>query len=544
MTLSIPWYKNAIIYAVDVATFQDSNGDGIGDFPGLLSRLDYLADLGVTCLWLLPLCPSPDRDNGYDVTHYYEVDSALGTLDDFSEVVHQAGERGIRILVDLVMHHTSDEHPWFQAARRDRHSRFRSYYVWSDVPPPTESTQPVFPGEERSVWTYDQIAGAYYYHAFYHFEPNLNSGNPEVRAEILRVMDFWLCFGVSGFRLDSVNHMIDRKETSPPDGHGMLKEFRRHVARRHEDAVLLGEADVEQDKLAAFFGDSDELHMLYNFLLDSYLFLALARESAEPLARAVSLVPQVPVGGQWANFLRNLDELDLERLVEAERQDIYKAFAPEPRMRIYGRGTRRRLAPMLGERRRVEMAFSLLFSWPGAPLFVYGDEIGMGEDLSLDGRNAVRTSMQWSRDRHAGFSTIENGQPRKPVIADGGPFDYRRLNVADQTKDPESLLNWVKRLIAVRRGCPELGCGAMDVVETGEPAVFAHRCRWDNRELLAVHNLSGKDRTVTLRLHAGRSAMLAPLLSSDGRTERIEGRLLELDPYGYRWYRIDAREGR
>ncbi|WP_447978589.1 alpha-amylase family protein [Candidatus Nitrospira bockiana] len=535
------WYKNAVFYAVDVATFQDTNGDGVGDFPGLLSRLDYLADLGVNAVWLLPFYPSPVRDNGYDVTDYYRVHPRCGTLDDVIEVVHAAGERGIRIILDLVADHTSNEHPWFQAARRDRGSRFRRYYVWSDAPPPVPPERgPIFSGSESSVWTYDDLAAAYYYHRFYHFEPDLDPGNPEVRDEIKRVMDFWLSFGVSGFRLDAASHMIEPKgeEPRPDQPHTILKDLRSALSQRRPDAVFLGESDVPAEQLRAFFGEGDELQLLYNFLLANHLFLAFARRRAEPLARVLRLLPPLPEAGQWVNFLRNLDELDLERLTDAEREEVYRAFAPEPTMRIFGRGVRRRLASMLGDRRRVEGAFSLLFSLPGTPLLIYGDEIGMGEDLSLEGRNAVRTPMQWSAERHAGFTRAATPRLVRPVIEDG-PFGYRRVNVVDQDKDPASLLNQVKRLIRIRHECPEWAWGDPEIVTTDEPAVFAHRVRWQRGELLAVHNLSDQVIRVTLDL-GGPLRRPVPLLV--GGTEAVgdPARPIELEGYGYRWYRLDT----
>ncbi len=535
------WYKNAIIYGVDVAVFQDSNGDGIGDFQGLLRRLDYLADLGVTTLWLLPFYPSPRRDNGYDVTDYYAVHPTLGTLDDFIDVVHRAGEYGIRILLDLVMDHTSNEHPWFQAARRDPQSRFRQYYVWATSPPPVEPGKGnIFPDSESTVWTYDKVGAAYYYHRFYHFEPDLNAANPEVRDEIKRVMDFWLSFGVSGFRLDAASHMIEShgiEGTELDEPHAILKDLREGLTARRGDAVLLGEADEPPDKLADFFGDGDELHLLYNFLLDNYLFLALAQQRAEPIARALRLLPSVPECCQWVNFLRNLDELDLERLTDAEREDVYRAFAPEPGMRIFGRGIRRRLAPMLGSRPRLEMALSLLFSMPGAPMLIYGDEIGMGDDLSLEERNAVRTPMQWSPEGHAGFSTAKHDSLSRPVISKG-PYSFTHVNVADQARDPGSLLNWFKSLIVARRHCPEWGWSEAEVLETGEPSVLAHRCHWKNEAVIAVHNLGDKSRSVKIHL-AGMAGQLVRILGNASVEIHDDMFVLDLTPHSYGWYRIE-----
>lgn len=535
------WYKNAVMYGLDVATFQDSNGDGIGDFPGLISRLDYLADLGVTCLWLLPFFPSPNRDNGYDVTDYFGVDPRLGTFDEFRLFVHQAGERGLRVLIDLVMDHTSDQHPWFRAARQDPASRYRRYYTWTDSPPPPEPGKGnIFPDEEPFVWTFDEVAGQYYYHRFYHFEPDLDVMCPEVREEIKHVIDFWLSFGVSGFRVDAVSHMIESPLplTDPAlvhDPHRVLRDLRSFASSRRADVALLGEADVKPEELADFFGGGEELHLLYNFFMDNLLFLSLATGRAEPIERALRLSPVIPDECQWVNFLRNLDELDLERLTDEEREQVYDAFAPEKEMRIFGRGIRRRLAPMLSDPRRVRMALSLLCSLPGTPMLIYGDEIGMGENLSLVGRNAVRTPMQWSSARHAGFSTAAQRALAVPVVTKG-QFSYRRINVDRQTADQDSTLNAVKRLIRLRRQCPEWGWGASRVLTTGEPGIFAHSCEWKGQCLIAVHNLTDKPASVRLDHEPGTA--LVPLFPSVPESHGDSYRL-EVSSYGYGWYRVE-----
>lgn len=539
------WYKDAIMYGLDVATFQDSDGDGIGDFQGLYGRLDYLAGLGITCLWLLPFFPTPNRDNGYDVRDYFSIDPRLGTLEDFLACVRGAGERGIRIMIDLVMDHTSDQHPWFQAARRDRDSRYRRYYVWTDAPPPVEpGKKNIFPGEETSVWTYDEVAGQYYYHQFYHFEPDLDVGCPDVREEIKRVIDYWLSFGISGFRVDAVSHMIEPHQATQPaashDPHSILRELRAYTSSRRTDAALLGEADVEPEELRTFFGDGDEMHLLYNFYLNNYVFLALATGQAEPLQRCLRRLPSIPEDGQWVTFLRNLDELDLERLTEEEREAVYQAFAPDPDMRIFGRGIRRRVAPMLNDRRRLESAFSLLFSLPGTPLLVYGDELGMGEDLALAGRDSVRTPMQWSRERHAGFSTAAARALPLPIITDGA-FGHKAVNVADQTADADSFLNWMKELIGLRRRCPEWAWGSCHVMDSGEPTVFMHGVEWNGRRLIALHNLT--DKTATGRLDKEPGSRLIPLWSSRPLDASPNSLKVDLDPYGYRWYRQEPHTG-
>jgi maltose alpha-D-glucosyltransferase / alpha-amylase len=538
------WYKNAIFYALDVRTFHDANGDGWGDFRGATHKLDYIADLGITCIWLLPFFPSPQRDNGYDVARYLGVDQRLGTTEDFEYFLHSAGERGLRVFLDLIVNHTSDQHPWFQAARRDPKSRYRNYYVWTDHPTPTSAEQkPIFPGEEAGVWSYDERAGAYYFHRFYHFQPELRIANSEVRDEITRIVDFWLSFPISGFRIDAASHMIEDKGlpgTAPERPHSILKELNDFVAARRPGSVLIGEADVPLAQIADFFGNGDQLNLIFNFLLSNDLFLALATERAEPIVRCLEELPAVPQSAEWLNFLRNLDELDLERLTSDEREMVYQAFAPDEGMRIFSRGIRRRLAPMLqGELPRIKLAFSLLFSMPGAPLLVYGDELGMGDDLALDGRNAVRTPMQWTGAENAGFSSADAAQLVRPVIADG-PFAYHRLNVEAQQADDESQLNWMKQLVNARRHCEEIGWGDCHVLQPDHPAIVAHLCDWKGSRLLAIHNLSRKACTATIDL-GGRINVVPSLVFGDAGHEIRDGRhIFQLDPFGYAWFRGTA----
>jgi maltose alpha-D-glucosyltransferase/alpha-amylase len=541
MTRGDHWYKNSVVYAVDVARFDDTNADGVGDFPGLTARLDYLSRLGVDCLWLLPFYPSPNRDNGYDVMDYYGVDERFGDIGEFTEFLNEAESRGIRVIVDLVVNHTSKQHPWFQRAREDPDSRFRDYYVWTDDPEAASvDAENVFPGQEDDVWSYDEVADAYYFHRFYHFEPGLNLSNPDVREEIRNVMGYWLRLGVDGFRLDAASHMISAKgfeSTQPDDPHGVLRNLRRFITKRKGDAVLLGEVDVDPGELRDYFDDGRELTMLFNFLLDNYLFLGLAREEVEPVIEGLGLLPSVPTEGQWVNFLRNLDELDLERLTEAEREEVYEAFAPEEDMRIYGRGVRRRLAPMLeGDERRIRLAFSLLFSLPGTPMVVYGDEIGMGEDISLDGRTAVRTPMQWSGERNAGFSDAPADDLVEPVV-DEGRFDYEEVNVADQELDPDSLFNWIQRLVHARKENPEFGWGEFHLVETEPAGVMAHLCSWEDNSALAVHNLADEATDVSFSL-PGNPCLVD--VFADSQYESLASGPYEftVEPYGYRWLRV------
>ncbi len=544
-----PWYRDAIIYAIDVEKFADGNGDGIGDFEGLIEKVDYLDQLGVTCVWLLPFYVSPRRDNGYDVADHYRVDPRLGTISDFHLFVHAAGERGIRVMIDIVMDHTSDEHPWFEAARRDRTSRFREYYTWVNIPPKGGFGHgSAFPGEEYSLWKYDEVAGQYYYHPFYRFQPQLRMANAEVREELYRVLDYWLSFGVSGFRLDAVPLMLglDGPVVSPPrDPHSILKEARRQVAVRKVDTALMGEVDLSAGRLSSYFGDGDELNSLLNFLLNNYLFLAFATESAKPILRGLRLLPVAPSRCQWVNFLRNLDELNIQWLPEDDRHFVWDLFAPDPDMRIYDRGIRRRLAPMIGDPAKLEMAMSLLMALPGTPMMVYGDEIGIGERLDLKGRDAVRIPMQWNGGKNAGFSSAPVDKLVRPVVDDGG-YSYKQLNVERQLKDPNSLLNAVKRLTKVRRSCPEIGRGNWHVLDDTSSAVLAYQCTWRNGVVIVAHNLSAQPHDLELDLCDHRGHVLETLVQKRASLEHRSGReyRVTLQGYGYAWYRVvDGPDG-
>jgi maltose alpha-D-glucosyltransferase / alpha-amylase len=531
------WWKNAVIYGVDVKTFQDSNGDGIGDFDGLSERLGYLAGLGVTCLWLLPIMRSPWRDNGYDIADYFDVDRRLGTMGDLVELLRAARERGIRVITDLVVNHTSDEHPWFKAARSSRDDPYRDYYVWRDQPPP----QPegiVFPGEETSNWELDQTTGQYYLHRFYKFQPDLNIENPRVRAEFQKVIGLWLELGFSGFRVDAAPFLIETEGIpgkSPDDPHAPLRHMREFLSRRRGDAILLGEANVAADQLTGYFGRyGNELHMLLNFILNQALVLSLAREDGRPLAEHLRDLPTTPLTCQYANFTRSADELSLDRLSDQERADVFAAFAPEERMRLYGRGIRRRLPSMLGgDRRRLEQAYSLLFSLPDTPVLLYGEEIGMGEDLDVPSRASVRTAMQWSNEPNGGFSSAERIYP--PIVADG-PFGYRRVNVRAQLRDPDSLLHQVGALIRTRKECPELGFGEWRLLETSQPGALAHRADWGGGSVAVLHNLAGNGCEVKVDLGAARVEEL--LADRDERPLPDQGGPIPLEPYGWRWLRL------
>lgn len=542
------WYKNAIIYSVDVETFADSNDDGIGDFGGLISRLDYLESLGVTCIWLMPFFPTPNRDNGYDVLDYYSVDPRLGDLGQFVEFTYQANQRGIRVLIDLVINHTSIDHPWFQMARQDEHSPYRDYYLWSEEKPEDAEEGVVFPGVQESTWTYDEQAGAYYMHRFYKHQPDLNINNPHVIEEIRKIIGFWLQLGVAGFRMDAAPFVIEmRGEILVPgikDKYEYLETFRHFLQWRRGDAIMLAEANIAPDKVDNYFGDGDKLHMLFNFFANQFLFLSLAEERATPLIDSLQSLPSIPKIGQWGSFLRNHDELDLGRLSDEQRKLAFEKFAPEKTMQLYDRGIRRRLAPMLNQdRRRMELAYSLMFSLPGTPILYYGEEIGMGDDLSLDERNSVRTPMQWSTDKNGGFSRADAEDLIRPVI-DEGEFGYQHVNVAAQRQSRDSFLNWMKNLLHTRRECPEFGFGEWELMDTGDERVLAHRCTWDSGAVIAVHNFSGESLTVSFNGEPDHDACWIDLLGghADRRIDRGEKRI-DLEGYGYRWFRVDQNGG-
>jgi maltose alpha-D-glucosyltransferase/alpha-amylase len=530
------WHRDAIVYAIDVRRFQDSNGDGIGDLAGVASRLEYLADLGVTCLWLLPILSSPLRDNGYDVTDYLRLDPRVGTMEDFLALVHRAGEKGIRILMDLPVNHTSYQHPWFLAARYDRHSRYRDYYVWSEEIPAPPDREPVLPGKSGTVWTYDEKASAYFHHVFYDFQPDLNVANAQVRREILGILDYWLSFGVAGFRIDAANHLVEEEMAQGPRvARDILQEMRGLMEQRRKDGVLLGEADEDIGKLGHFFGGGKRLNLLMSFLFSENALLALAKREAAPLAALLRELPRPDPSGQWLNFLRNLDEADLEQLDPADQEAVCRAFAPDPGDRVFGRGIRRRLAPMLGnDRARMELAFSLLLSFPGTPLIPYGDEIGMGEDPGRPERESVRLPMQWSEEANGGFSQAAASSLVWPALA-SGPFSYHQVNAARQLAEPGSFLRWVRQAVHARRGHPAFSGRDWEVHESGHPAVLLHSIRSGESRVLAAHNFAASEAALTL--DRGKLRLESPIaVFGNGRTESARGGLrLRLPADGYLW---------
>ena len=548
------WYKNAVIYCLSVGAFMDANGDGVGDFEGLTRRLDYIAGLGVSCIWLMPFQRSPQRDDGYDVADHYTVDPRYGTLGDFVAFTHHAKQRGIRVIIDLVVNHTSDQHPWFQSARRDPQSPYRNWYLWSKKKPRNAKSGVVCPSArgrgrgkklQKTSWSWDREARAYYFHRFHEFQPDLDTKNPEVAAEIRKIMGFWLQLGVSGFRLDAVSHLIETKGSGskrPVERYEMLRDLREFAQWQKGDSVLLAEANVLPRTDLHYFGkDADRMHMMFNFQVNQHLFYALAIGDTRPLVKSLEATRARPPSAQWASFLRNHEELDLGRLTQKQRQRVFDAFGPDQCMQLdeggTGRGIRRRLSPMLdGDQRRLQLAYSLMFTLPGTPVIRYGDEIGMGDDLSLPERACARTAMQWSTEPHGGFSRAK--KPVVPVIS-GGPHGYERINVAEQRRDPESMLNWTERIIRMRMECPEIGWGDFRSMSTGSDSVLALRYDWRGNAVIAVHNLLGRAQEITLDVRSEGGTQLINLLSHDHSWAHEGTRhVIEMEPFGYRWFRV------
>ena len=552
------WWKNAVIYCLDVETFFDDDGDGTGDFAGLTQRVDYLAALGVTCIWLMPFYPSPDRDDGYDVTDFFGVDPRLGTLGDLVEFIRAARDRGMRVIADFVVNHTSDQHPWFVEARKSTDNPYRDFYVWRSDTPPDTSSEVVFPGEENSLWTKDDATGEWYLHMFAKYQPDLNVTNAGVRDQIAKAMGLWLELGLDGFRLDAVPFFLETRgqpkdQAANVDPHAYLCALRSFINRRNGSAVLLGEVNLPYKEQLEYFGgtEGNELNMQFDFMSMQHMYLSLARQDARPLAETLKSRPALHPDNQWAMFVRNHDELTLDKLTDAERQEVFAAFGPEKNMQIYGRGLRRRLPPMLdGDQDRIRMVYSLMFSLPGTPVLFYGEEIGMGEDLRQKSRAAVRTPMQWSSGKNGGFSSARASDLVVPLAR--GDYGPGKVNATDAKRDPDSLFTFMATLIGRYRESAELGWGEFAVIDQDQPAVLAHTCRSDGGTLVLLHNL-GEDR-VKVRGRVGpedgprqayKDAVLLDLF--DGGTIPLKpdgGFAVELGRYGHRWYRVHAKGDR
>ena len=539
------WYQEAVIYELPVKSFHDSNHDGIGDFPGLIDKLEYIESLGVTCLWLLPFFPSPLRDDGYDIADYCQVHPSYGTLEDFKRFLDAAHARGLRVVIELVLNHTSEQHAWFQRARQaPAGSVERDFYVWSDTDTKYRDARILFADAERSNWTWDTTAQAYYWHRFFHHQPDLNFDNPAVLQEILRVVDFWLGIGVDGFRLDAVPYLVEREGTSCenlPGTHDVLKAIRRHLNERWPHCMLLAEANQTPADLHAYFGEGDECHMAYHFPLMPRVFMGLHVEDRQPIVDVMRSTPQIPANCQWALFLRNHDELTLEMVNDDERDYMHLAYSADPQMRL-NLGIRRRLAPLLdNNRRRIELLNSLLFSFPGTPIVYYGDEIGMGDNTYLGDRNGVRTPMQWTSDRNARFSRADPARLYSPVIMDP-IYGYQAVNVEAQERDGSSLLQWMRNMIGLRKLFPAFGLGDLAFIEPVNRKVLAYLRRYEGDTILCVANLSRSVQPVELDLRAFVGMTPVEMIGyTDFPVIGETPYFLTLGPYGFYWFELQRR---
>jgi maltose alpha-D-glucosyltransferase/alpha-amylase len=545
MESDILWYKNAVFYELYVRAFSDANGDGKGDLKGATQKLDYLQELGVNCLWLLPIYPSPLRDDGYDISDYYNVISDYGTREDLQALVDAAHARGIRVIMDLVLNHTSDQHPWFQAARSSPDSPYRDYYVWSDTTDRYRDARIIFLDTETSNWTWDEKAGQYFWHRFYSTQPDLNFDNPAVRQEMLNIMKHWLDMGIDGFRADAVPYLIERDGTNCenlPETHAYLEEIRQFLNENYPDRILLAEANQWPKDVVPYFGDgSNEFHMGFHFPLMPRIFMALRREDRTPLEWILNRTPAIPDDCQWCIFLRNHDELTLEMVTEEERQWMWEEYAPQPRMRL-NLGIRRRLAPLLdNNKQKILLANSILFTMPGSPILYYGDEIGMGDNIWLPDRNGVRTPMQWNAQPGAGFSTAPEEQYYSPLIHDN-IYGTELVNVETQRNDPQSLYNRIRHMIAVRKGHRVFGLGNFQWVKCspaeGKKAILAYMRTYTDEKVLVVQNLSASIQKATLELPARLSVEPHELLTGMTFSVKGGGLALNLDPHQFLWIQI------
>jgi maltose alpha-D-glucosyltransferase / alpha-amylase len=540
------WYKDAIIYELHVRAFYDSNGDGIGDFRGLIEKLDYLKELGITCIWILPFFPSPLRDDGYDIADYHDVHPTMGTLVDFETFVVEAHRRGLRVMTEMVMNHTSDQHPWFQSARSSKDSPYRDYYVWSDTDERYPDARIIFTDTERSNWTWDHDAGQYFWHRFFSNQPDLNFDNPEVRQTMIENLRFWLDRGVDGIRLDAVPYLFERDGTNGenlPETHEYLREVRAVVEHNYQGRILLAEANQWPADVRAYFGDDDECHMAFHFPLMPRVFMAIRREERKPIVEILGQTPDLPPKSQWATFLRNHDELTLEMVTDEERDYMYREYARDPMMRM-NVGIRRRLAPLMENgRRQMELLNGLLLSMPGTPVIYYGDEIGMGDNVFLGDRNGVRTPMQWSIDRNAGFSRADAARLYSPVIVDP-VYGYQGVNVEAQLRTPTSFLQWMRRIIHIRKRYKAFGRGSIRFLDPTNQRMLAYLREYEGEHLLIVNNLSRFAQPVELDL--GEFEGWTPVeLFGETPFPKI-GTLpymLSFGPHGFMWFRLVAPEG-
>ncbi|HWL40837.1 MAG TPA: maltose alpha-D-glucosyltransferase [Gemmatimonadaceae bacterium] len=540
------WYKHAIVYELPVKSFHDANADGIGDFAGLVEKLDYVEGLGVTCLWLLPFFPSPLRDDGYDIADYCGIHPSYGTLDDFKQFLEAARERRLQVVIELVLNHTSEQHSWFQRARLAAPGSVeREYYVWADTDQKYSEARIIFPDSERSNWTWDPVAKAYYWHRFFHHQPDLNYDNPAVLAEMLQVLDFWLVLGVDGFRIDAVPYLVEREGTTCenlPETHAIIRTVRHHLDQNWPGRVLLADANQGPTDVSAYFGEGDECHMAFHFPLMPRMFMGLHLEDRHPIVEIMQQTPAIPDACQWALFLGNHDELTLERVTDDERNYMHLAYSADPEARI-NLGIRRRLAPLVGNnRRRIELLNSLLFSLPGTPIIYYGDEIGMGDNRYLGDRNSVQTPMQWTNDRNARFSRADPARLYSPLIMDP-VYHYQGLNVEAEERDSSSLLQWMRNLVSLRKQFPAFGLGSLEILEPSNRKILAYLRRYGDDAILCVANLSRSVQPVELDLSAFAGFTPIEIL---GYTEfpavGQQPYFLSLGPYGFCWFELQRRE--
>ena len=535
------WYKDAILYELHVKAYSDGNGDGMGDFGGLLARLDHIQQLGVDCIWLLPMYPSPFRDDGYDISDYCNIHPDYGSLDDFRAFLEAAHARGLKVVTELIINHTSDQHPWFQEARRSPDGPKRDWYVWSDTDDKYRGVRIIFLDTELSNWAWDPVSKSYYWHRFFSHQPDLNFDNPEVREEIWNVMKFWLDLGVDGFRVDAVPYLIEREGTSCenlPETHEVLKFLRRRLDENYQGRMLLAEANMWPEDVRPYFGDNDEFHMAFHFPIMPRMFMALRLEDRKPLVDIIERTPPIPEACQWGVFLRNHDELTLEMVTDVERDYMYDEYARDKVARI-NLGIRRRLAPLLeGDRRRIELLNGLLMSLPGSPVIYYGDEIGMGDNIYLGDRNGVRTPMQWNGGPNAGFSTADPERVYHPVISNP-LYGYQVINVDAQRRNENSIFNWMRRLIRVRQSSRVFSRGSIEFLKPPNHRVLAYLRALGREKVLIVNNLSSTAQAVELDLRAQAGAI--PVEMFGGSLFPRIGELpylLTLGPYAFYWFRL------
>jgi len=535
------WYKDAIIYQLHVRTFHDSNGDGIGDFQGLEERLDYLQDLGTSAIWLMPFFPSPLRDDGYDIADYNAVHSSYGTLEDFRKLLGSAHDRGIRVIIEMVLNHTSDQHPWFQESRSSQDNPRRDWYVWSDTDTRYKGARIIFRDTETSNWAWDPISKSFYWHRFFSHQPDLNYDNPAVREEMWNVMKFWLEMGVDAFRLDAVPYLVEREGTNCenlPETHAVLKELRRKLDEQFPGRMLLAEANQWPPDLRPYFGDGDEFHMAFHFPLMPRMFMGLKLEDRKPITEILQQTPEIPSSCQWCLFLRNHDELTLEMVTEMERDYMYDTYAESKTMRL-NLGIRRRLAPLLdNDHRRIELMNGMLMSLPGTPIIYYGDEIGMGDNMNLGDRNGVRTPMQWNGGTNGGFSTAAPERLYAPLIQDP-VYGYPAVNVLRQESSEHLLLNWMRSIIKVRRSTAVFGRGSIEFLYPANHRILVYVRRLGNEAVLVVNNLSSTAQAVELDLGRYKGNILIEMFGKN-MFPRVGDLpyLLTMGPYQFYWFRL------